>query len=337
MLSVTDRGLYCAAGDFHIDPWRPVERALITHAHSDHARPGSGSYLCAQEGLEVLRRRLGCNASITPLPYGATTPCRDATVSFHPAGHVLGSAQVRVESRGEVWVVSGDYKLHPDPTCAPFEPVRCHTFVTESTFGLPVYRWPPPLEVLQEIGAWWHSNQREGRTSVLFAYSLGKAQRLLAGLDPSQGPILVHPAIAEFLPAYAAAGIALPTVEPATPHRAQAAQGRALVLAPPAAGNPAWLDGLGDVSTAFASGWMLIRGTRRRRGADRGFPLSDHADWPGLLQAIRATSASRVLVTHGVAAPLVRWLQEHGWESAALATRFSGDDAPAPDDAGALR
>ena len=195
MLSVTDQGLYCAAGDFHIDPWRPVERALITHAHSDHARAGSRAYLCASAGIEVLRTRLGNDASITGVPYGQTIKLKDVTVSFHPAGHVLGSAQVRLEHHGEVWVVSGDYKLQSDPTCTPFEPVRCDTFVTESTFGLPVYRWPEPAAVFQDIHQWWQRNQQEGRTSVLFGYALGKAERLLAGLDSSQGPLCVHGSI----------------------------------------------------------------------------------------------------------------------------------------------
>lgn len=331
MLTVAERGFYCAPGDFYVDPWRPVDRALITHAHSDHARPGSRAYLCAREGLEVLRVRLGHNASLTGLRYGETVNLNGVNVSFHPAGHVLGSAQIRLEHRGELWVVSGDYKTQPDPTCAAFEPVPCHTFVTESTFGLPIYRWPASESVFAEIQDWWRANQEHGRTSVLFAYTLGKAQRLLAGVDPSCGPIFVHRAVRQFLPAYAAAGVQLPAVQPATPENVQAAGGRALVLAPPAADGSSWLDALGEVSTAFASGWMLIRGIRRRRGADRGFALSDHADWPGLVQSIRATGATHVLVTHGATAPLVRWLNENGWQAEALLARFT----PAPDDAAA--
>jgi putative mRNA 3-end processing factor len=325
MLSVTQSGLYCAAGDFYIDPWRPVERALITHAHSDHSRSGSRAYLCAQDGVEVLRVRLGQQAGIRGVQYGETQSIGDVKVSFHPAGHVLGSAQIRLECRGEVWVVSGDYKTQVDPTCAAFEPVRCHSFITESTFGLPVYRWPEPTAVFAEINDWWRANQAQGRTSVLFGYSLGKAQRLLAGVDASLGPILTHGAVREFLPAYVAAGVLFPVMEPATRENVHAAAGRALVIAPPAADGSPWLEALGDVSTAFASGWMLLRGMRRRRSADRGFVLSDHADWPGLLGAIRATGAERVLVTHGATAPLVRWLNESGWQAASLATRFTGE------------
>jgi putative mRNA 3-end processing factor len=322
MLTVTDKGLYCAAGDFHIDPWQPVERALITHGHSDHARAGSRAYLCTSAGVAVLRSRLGHDAKISGVPYGETARLKDVTVSFHPAGHVLGSAQIRLERQGEVWVVSGDYKLQADPTCAAFEPVRCHTFVTESTFGLPVYRWPEPASIFEEIQQWWRANQEHQRTSVLFGYALGKAERVLAGLNSSLGPICVHGAIGQLLPAYAAAGVTLPPVQSATREHVRAAQGKALVLAPPVLDGSAWLHSLGEVSTAFASGWMLIRGPRRRRGADRGFALSDHADWPGLVAAIRATGAARVLVTHGVIAPVVRWLNKNGWQAEALATHL---------------
>jgi putative mRNA 3-end processing factor len=325
MLTVTKHGLYCAAGDFYIDPQRSVERALITHAHSDHARPGSRAYLCASDGVDVLRVRLGRDARITGMPYGEATRLNEVSVSFHPAGHVLGSAQIRLECRGEVWVVSGDYKTQVDPTCAAFEPVRCHTFVTESTFGLPVYRWPEPVAVFAGINDWWRSNQEEGRASVLFGYSLGKAQRLLAGVDASLGPIFAHGAVRDFLPAYQAAGVKLPPVRASTRENLRGAGPRALIIAPPAAEGSTLLDTLGEVSTAFASGWMLIRSTRWRRGASRGFALSDHADWPGLLDAISATGATRVLVTHGFSSPLVRWLNETGRPAEALPTRSAGE------------
>jgi putative mRNA 3-end processing factor len=327
MLTLTEKGYHCAAGDFYVDPWRPVHRALVTHAHSDHARPGSGAYLCASDGVDVLRVRLGAEAAITGLPFGKRILIGDVQASFHPAGHVLGSAQIRLEHHGEIWVVSGDYKLQPDPTCTPFEPVRCHVFVTESTFGLPVYRWPNPTQVFTEIHEWWTANQEQGRLSLLYGYSLGKAQRLLAGLQPS-GPILVHQAIAEFLPAYAKAGVHLPPTALATAGNIQEVGGRALVLAPPAAADS--LPVPGDCSAAFASGWMLLRGTRRRQGADRGFALSDHADWPGLLEAIQATRAERVLVTHGHGSPLVRYLNEQGWQAETLVTPSYGGAPTAP-------
>jgi putative mRNA 3-end processing factor len=322
MLTVTENGLYCAAGEFYIDPWRSVSRALITHAHSDHARQGSSSYLCAEACVGVLQQRLGESASIQGVAYGEELNLNGVRISFHPAGHVLGSAQIRVEHAGQVWVASGDYKRQADPTCTAFEPVRCHTFITESTFGLPVYRWEDPAKVNAEVNEWWSENQGQQRTSILFAYSLGKAQRLLAGLEPELGPILVHKAILDLLPAYAAQGVTLPVVMQATKESIKSAQGRAMVLLPPSLDGSPWMNGLGDVSTAVASGWMQIRGNRRRRSVDRGFVLSDHADWSALLQTIRDTGAERVLVTHGATGPLVRWLNENGWSADPLRTQF---------------
>lgn len=329
---MTEGGLYCEAGDFYIDPWRAVSRAVITHAHSDHARAGCHSYLCAREGMGVLRLRLGGGAAIEGVGYGERVDIGGVAVSFHPAGHILGSAQIRVERGGEVWVVSGDFKTMADPTCSAFEPVRCRTFVTECTFGLPVYRWPEAPRVFGEINAWWRENRERGRGSVLFGYSLGKAQRLLAGVDAGIGPIWAHPTVAGFFAAYEAAGVRLPRVETLPRDGADAATAGALVIAPPAANGGTWMAGLGEVSVGQASGWMLLRGTRRRMGADRGFVLSDHADWPGLIGAIRATGAARILATHGSAGPFVRWLRENGWEAEALRTRYAGeadgDEAP---------
>jgi len=330
LLTVTAQGLYCAAGDFHIDPSSPVDHALITHAHSDHARTGCRAYLCAREGADVLRVRVGGGASIATLPYGETTRLRDVAISFHPAGHILGSAQIRLEHQGEVWVVSGDYKTQPDPTCTPVEPVRCHTFLTESTFALPIYRWPDPASVFAEINAWWQANQEQRQTSMLYAYSLGKAQRVLAGVDPSLGPIAVHRAVREFLPAYAAAGVSLPSVESAAPEPIRGHGGRALVIAPMGGFGPDWIESIGDTSTRFASGWMLLRKGRGQPAVDRGFVLSDHADWAGLLDVIRATGATRIIATHGTTVPLVRWLGENGWQAETLPRR--PDRAPRPQD-----
>jgi putative mRNA 3-end processing factor len=325
LLTLTDCGLYCSEGDFYIDPWRPVERALITHAHSDHARPGSRCYLCSAPGKEVLRQRVQPEARIDSLAYGERLTHRGVTVSFHPAGHVLGSAQIRVEKEGQVWVASGDYKVEPDATCAPFEPVACHTFITESTFGLPVYRWPSPRAVFQEINHWWRENVDKGRTSFVFAYPLGKSQRVLSGLDPSIGPILVHGAVDRFLPAYRQENIELPPTDHAGAEAAKRSQGRSMVVAPPSAFGSPWMRKFGKSATAFASGWMRIRGNRRRRGVDRGFVLSDHADWDGLIGAIRSTGAERVIATHGHSEPLVRWLNEQGWRAQSLRTEYHGE------------
>jgi putative mRNA 3-end processing factor len=325
LLELSERGLYCAAGDFYVDPWRPVDRAVVTHAHADHARRDSNRYLTVPEGERVLRTRMGASARIETVPYGQKVTVNGVTVSLHPAGHILGSAQVRVEHGGEVWVVSGDYKTEPDPTCTAFEPVRCHTFITESTFGLPIYQWPDQASVFAEVNAWWRENAEAGKSSLLCGYALGKAQRLLAGVDASIGPIYCHGAVEACNRDYRAAGVPLP----ATEYAGQGERGKnfagSLVVAPPSALGTPYLRKFGDVSTAFASGWMLVRGQRRRRAVDRGFVLSDHADWPELFGAIKDTGCERVYVTHGSRAVMVRRLRELGYEAHALETWFEGE------------
>ena len=326
LICLKPAGLYCPGGDFYIDPWRPVERAVITHAHRDHARSGHAHYLAAVSCAPVLRSRLG-GISLQTAEYGATVEMSGTRVSLHPAGHVLGSAQVRIEHRGRVWVASGDYQDEGDPTCAPFEPVRCDAFITESTFGLPIYRWPASADVFDDIHRWWSGNAAAGHASVLFCYAFGKAQRILAGIDPSIGPLLVHGAMEPLNRAYRASGVKLPATRLATEVTDKNELGCALVLAPPSAQGTPWLKRFGEYSAAFASGWMRLRGTRRRRALDRGFVLSDHADWPGLMQAIGATSAQRVMVTHGQVPVMVRWLREQGLDAEALATEFGDDSA----------
>ena len=321
-------GLYCAPGDFYIDPWRPVERAVITHAHSDHASAGHEHYLVSLDGKHVSRTRLGA-VDLQTLRFGEAVAMNGVRVSLHPAGHVLGSAQVRIEHRGEVWVVSGDYKLQPDPTCAPFEPVKCHTFITESTFGLPIYRWRQPLELFAEMSDWWRANRAAGRASVVYAYALGKAQRVLASVDPSIGPIYCHGAVETLNQAYRAAQVALPGTQRVSAMPRGHDFSNALIVAPPSAQSSPWLRRFGDFADAFASGWMQIRGVRRRRAVDRGFALSDHADWPGLLEAIAATGAQRILVTHGYSNPLVQWLKECGLDAGRLETQFTGEEGSA--------
>lgn len=330
MLRTTDRGLYCEAGDFHIDPWAPVPRAVVTHAHGDHLTWGCDAYLVSDAGAAVSRERLGTwAAGLESLPYGETRDINGVRVSFHPAGHILGSAQIRLEYRGEVWVVSGDYKTDPDPTCAPWEPVRCHTFITESTFGLPIYRWPSQQQVFHDINAWWAANAANGQVSLLCAYALGKAQRLIAGLDDSIGPILTHGAVERMTALYRRGGVTLPTTRYASEALRDKRTAGAIVIAPPSVTGSTWLRRFGEVRTAFASGWMRVRGARRRRGVDAGFTLSDHVDWPQLLAAVEATGAQRVWVTHGFTGPVVQWLTERGLEARAIATRWEGerDDA----------
>jgi putative mRNA 3-end processing factor len=326
------QGLYCPPGDFYIDPWRPVDRAVITHAHADHARMGHVHYLASAAGEGVLRQRMG-EIDLQTLPYGEAIDHFGVRLSLHPAGHVLGSAQVRLEHRGRVWVASGDYFLagaHDDPreanaTCTPFEPVRCDCFITESTFGLPIYRWAPQREVFADIDRWWAANAEAGRASLLLGYSFGKAQRILAGVDAGIGPIVVHGAVEPLNRAYRAAGVALPPTRLVTEVADKASLKRALVIAPPSVQNAVWTRRFGEHSDAFASGWMQLRGARRRRSVDRGFVLSDHADWPGLQRAIGATGAERVIVTHGYESVMVRWLTEQGLEAGAFTTEY-GDD-----------
>ena len=320
-----ENGLYCERGGFYVDPWAPVERAIVTHAHSDHACAGSRRYLTARPGKPLLRARVGPDAAIETLDYGESIALNGVRVSLHPAGHIPGSAQVRIECGGEVCVVSGDYKLEADPTCAPFEPVRCHTFFTEAAFGLPVFRWPRQAEVMAEIAAWWRANRQAGKASVLFAHAFGEAQRVLAGIDASAGPIFTHAAIARVNELYGECGVALPRTANVDEAPAGADWNHALILAPPMISMSEWLRRFGAVSTALASGWMRIRGTRRRRSLDRGFVLSGHADWPQLMAAIEATGAERIRITHGYRAPVVQWLQEKGLDAAAVETRFEAD------------
>jgi putative mRNA 3-end processing factor len=322
-------GLYCPPGDFYIDPWRPVDRAVITHGHADHARWGHQHYLAHTHSAGVLRQRLGADITLQTLDYGAAIEHHGVRLSLHPAGHVLGSAQVRLEHGGQVWVASGDYKTEPDGTCTPFEPVRCHTFITESTFGLPIYRWPAQAQLFEQINAWWRHNAAAGRASVLLCYAFGKAQRLLHGVDHTIGPIVVHGAMEPLNTVYRAAGVHLPSTCRATEIDALALP-HALVLAPPSAQGTPWLKRFGaDAVLAFASGWMQVRGTRRRRGVDQGFVMSDHADWPGLMSAIGATGAQQVRVTHGSVPVLVRWLCEQGLDAQAFQTEYGHEDPEA--------
>lgn len=326
MLIERPEGLFCPAGGFYIDPWQPVERALITHAHGDHARSGSAAYLCTPPCAMLLRRRFGHEATIEQVPYGETTTLGDVRVSFHPAGHILGSAQIRLQSEERAWVVAGDYKRVADPTCDPFEVVPCDTFITESTFGLPIYRWDPTEQVVAELFEWWRSNEAERRTSVLFCYTMGKAQRILAELTRyTDKRVLVHGMMLSTIEAYREAGISMLAVEPATERPRGLSFAGELVLAPLSARGTPWMRRLGDVSDAFASGLMRVRGVRRQRAFDRGFVLSDHADWPALLQTVTDTGASEILATHGHAEPLARELAQRGLKSGVIRTAWEGE------------
>lgn len=326
LVVLTPEGLYCPVGDFHIDPWRPVPRAVITHGHGDHARRGMGRYWCAADSLPILQWRLG-EQDVVPLAYGEPALFGPARVSLHSAGHVLGSAQVRIEVQGEVWVVSGDYKRQADPTCAPFEVVRCDTFITEATFGLPVYRWPDTPCVAREIADWREECAARGEVAILYCYALGKAQRVLAELarvDPQ--PVWLHGAVEAGVAVYRAAGIDVGPTRPVSEAEKDLDYAGSLVVAPPSAAGSPWLRRFGRAQHGFASGWMRLRGNRRRGNYDRGFVVSDHADWPGLLDTVAQTGAQRVIATHGNTDALVRMLNEQGIATGTFQTDFGAED-----------
>lgn len=336
VLEFKPQGIYCPAGDFFIDPWKPVDRALITHGHADHSRWGMKHYLATEAATPVIKHRLG-EIAIDSIKYGEQRQIGDAKVSFHPAGHVPGSAQIRIEVAGEVWVASGDYKTVDDGLSEPFEPVQCHAFITESTFGLPVFKWDRQEDVIAAVNTWWQTNRDVGRFSIIGAYALGKAQRILANVDKSIGPILTHGAIENTNAVLRAQGVFLPDTIRVTADTNLKDHEGGLVIATPSAMNGPWARKFGTgshaASTAFASGWMAMRGVRRRRSADRGFVMSDHADWEGLNTAIKATGAERVFVTHGYTAQFSRWLNEQGYDAAVVETEFEGEslDQPEPD------
>lgn len=333
-------GLACALGEFWIDPWKPAPVAVVTHAHSDHARAGSGMYYCAREGLLAMRRRLGPEARIQPVEYGDRFTLGDVTVSLHPAGHIRGSAQVRVQSADHVSVCSGDYKRRPDPTCSPFEILECDTFITEATFALPIYHWGQTVDVVRDILAWWTDCAARGKVAVLFTYSLGKAQRILAELHAARlhaaadavrdKTIHLHGAALGLTDDYRADGVEMwPTAAITDERKNPREYAGDLVIAPPSAAGSPWMRRFGPdakIETGFASGWMAVRGVRRGRGYDRGFVLSDHADWPDLIRTITETKARKVLVTHGQSATLSRWLRERGLDAQPLHTEFEGEE-----------
>lgn len=324
MLEFTAEGIYCARADVYLDPWKPVKRALITHGHSDHARWGHQQYLCTEAAKPVIAHRLNY-PQIETVRFGQTINIAGVSFSFHPAGHVIGSAQIRVEHKGEVWVFTGDYKLQSDGLTEPFQPVRCQTLITESTFGLPIYKWQPQDLVFNQINDWWRKNKAEGKVSVLAAYALGKAQRILANVDSAIGKIFVHGAIHSINRIVEGQGYTLPATHTVTKEMKKSEWEGALVVCPPSAIGSPWIRKFYPYSVAIASGWMALRGTRRRRGADRGFALSDHADWNELNIAVAQSGAERVFVTHGYTDVFARWLSEKGLEAAVVKTAFEGE------------
>lgn len=326
LITFTDSGLYCQQGDFYIDPWQPVRRAVITHAHSDHARYGSNFYFSHTDSFYLLKARLGQDITLQTAGYNQPLTINNVKISFHPAGHMIGSAQVRVEYKGEVWVISGDYKVEHDGLTVPFEPIKCNTFITESTFGLPIYQWKPQAEIVENIHKWVQRNRQLGRYSVLSAYSLGKAQRLIHTLTPYGYKFFVHGAIYNMQQAVQQA-MPFPDVEYLQPETPKEAVKQGIILVPSSDTNNPWLRKWQPYAFGICSGWMQVRGAQRRRNADAGFAMSDHADWPGLLQAIKATEAECVYVTHGFSAALARYIQEeYGIKSGVVKTAFGEDE-----------
>jgi putative mRNA 3-end processing factor len=325
LITVLPEGLYCEQGEFFIDPWRGVDTALITHAHSDHARYGSSHYMATRVSEGILKKRLGEGIDLQGVDYGEKRKLGNVWVSFHPAGHVLGSAQIRVEYKNEVWVVSGDYKRCYDPTCALFEVVPCDTFITEATFGLPIYQWQSGEEVCRQIYHWWQSDRN--RPSLLFCYAFGKAQRILAELRKfTDQPVYVHGAVHVLTEIYRQVGVEMVETIPASEKPRDYKFKGDLVLAPPSGHRSSWMKRFQQPQTAFASGWMAVRGARRRRGYERGFVLSDHADWSGLVGTALQTRASKVYVTHGQSDVLSRYLKDVlAIDALPLKTLFEGE------------
>jgi putative mRNA 3-end processing factor len=325
MLKFDRFGIFCEPAGVYIDPWKPVDRAIITHAHSDHARWGSKHYLSHHDSIPILKLRLGADISTQGVHYGETLVMNGVKVSLHPAGHITGSAQVRLEYEGKVWVVSGDYKLQNDQVSAPFEIIKCDHFVTESTFGLPVYNFPEPASVHNDINNWWRSNAEQGKTSIIIGYALGKAQRILKHLDASIGGIYTHGAVANInriLPE----SIGLPSTLPAFDFIRKETQG-AIIVAPPSAIGTPWLKRFEPYSLGICSGWMQLRGARRRRGADRGFILSDHCDWQQLNTAVLGTGAENIYVTHGYRSIYAKWLRdEYKLNAVEVDTLYEGEN-----------
>jgi putative mRNA 3-end processing factor len=325
LLQFTDKGIYCEQAGVYLDPWKPVDKAIISHGHSDHAYPGHKHYLCTTSAMPVIKHRLYLGDNIETLNYGETITINGVNFSFHPAGHIPGSAQIRVEHKGEVWVFSGDYKLQEDGISTPFEPIRCDTFITESTFGLPIYKWKTQQQVIDEINQWWHKNKEEGKASVITGYTLGKAQRILRNVDSSIGKIFTHGAVDSLNQVMKRQGLDLPDAPRVSDLIPKTDLKGSLIICPPSAVGSPWIRRFLPYSLGVASGWMKLRGTRRRRGADRGFVLSDHADWDDLNVAIRETGAQKVFVTHGYSEIFAHWLNTQGIEAHEVKTKYEGE------------
>ncbi|HMT28807.1 MAG TPA: ligase-associated DNA damage response exonuclease [Bacteroidia bacterium] len=327
LIQFTGKSLYCPIADVHIDPWIPVDRAIITHAHSDHAKWGSKNYLAHKHSEPILRMRLGNDINLQTVEYGESFTINGVRFSLHPAGHIIGSAQVRAEYKGEVWVASGDYKLEDDNFCAPFETVKCNVFITESTFGLPIYKWQKQEKIFDEINSWKAKNESEGKASLLMGYSLGKMQRILKNIAISENEtIYAHGAVFSVNEKLREAGFDLPPLTLITKETDKKLFKGALILAPPSADGSPWVKKFAPYSMGYCSGWMAIRGAKNRRAVDQGFVLSDHADWNDLNTAVVNSGAEKVFVTHGFTSVFSKWLNENNIASAEVKTMYGNDE-----------
>lgn len=324
LLEFTDKGIYCAAAKVYLDPWKPVDKAIISHGHADHSRWGHKQYITHHRNVPIISHRLG-DIQVTGKEWGETFSINNVKFSLHPAGHIIGSSQIRVEHQGEVWVFTGDYKTENDGISTPYESVSCHTFITECTFGLPAFSWTPQKEVLNNINQWWSQNKADGSISVLFGYSLGKAQRLLKYLDTDIGKIYTHGAI-EKMTAVLRPLVDFPETTLITRDTKKSELLGNIVLAPPNAHGSAWIKKMVPYVTASASGWMAFRGARRRRAIDKGFVLSDHCDWEGLLASIEATGAEKIICTHGYTDIFSRYLREQGYDARTEQTQYGEEE-----------
>ena len=324
LLEFTDKGIYCAAAKVYLDPWKPVNKAIISHGHADHSRWGHKQYITHHRNVPIISHRLG-DIQVTGKEWGETFHINNVKFSLHPAGHIIGSSQIRVEHKGEVWVFTGDYKTENDSISTPYESITCHTFITECTFGLPAFSWTPQQEVLNTINQWWSENRAEGKTSVLFGYSLGKAQRLLKYLDTDIGKIYTHGAIENMTEVLRPLVHFPPTTLITRDTKKTELLGN-IVLAPPSAHGSTWIRKMVPYVTASASGWMAFRGARRRRAVDKGFVLSDHCDWQGLLTSIEATGAEKIICTHGYTDIFSRYLKEQGYDARTEQTQYGEEE-----------
>jgi len=323
LLAFNDKGIYCAAANVYLDPWKPVDHAIISHGHADHSRYGHKKYITHHSNVPIIRHRLG-EITVTGKEWNETFTINGVKFSLHPAGHIIGSSQIRVEYKGEIWVFTGDYKTEDDGVAVPYEPVKCHTFITECTFGLPAFKWTPQDQVFNDINNWWAQNREDGRTSVLFGYSLGKAQRLLKHLDPSIGKIYTHGAIENMTEVLRSQMDFHPTTRVTRETTKEDLKGH-MVLAPGSAHGSTWIRKMVPYVTASASGWMTFRGARRRRAIDKGFVLSDHCDWQGLLSSIKETGCEKVICTHGYTDIFSKYLREQGYDARTEETQYESE------------